>query len=154
MIRNWQIHKRSIQTLPVLILIVLGSVTQALSQQTPPASTPVTANSSQTITPAGDELGQCIQRLDKTLDALEKSENLRSDIASELVTCSSLRSKEEAYNQELLKAVALLTGAEKRNRSFFEKLQKQLEKVLAAATDPKNLITIVSLIVLTKELRK
>ena len=91
--------------------------------------------------------------LDKTLDAFEKLTRAKKDVDAELSTNKELRAKEEAYNAELLKAVALLVSSEKRDKSFFRKLIDQLGKVLRAATSPENLATIAGLIVILRNLK-
>lgn len=145
------INRHKILILPILLSAVLLTATAARSQTTQASSTIDTANNSQT-TAAADE--ECLRRLDKTLDALEKSQLAKTDVDAELLTNKNLLVKESEYNSELLKAVALLTSSEKRNRSFFEKLGIQLGKVLKAATDPKALATIVSLIILVRQIQK
>jgi len=93
------------------------------------------------------------QQLLKTLDAYEKLLKAKSDADAELVTNKDLRAKEEKYNDELLKAVALLVSSEKRDKSFFRKLLDQLGNVLKAATKPEALATIAGLIVIVRGLK-
>lgn len=149
--RNWRISYKLTQTLPILLLIILGGAIQASSQTTETKFPTDSVEISRKTIPADDG---CLQRLDKTLDALEKCGAAKADVDAQLVTEKSLRAKEEGYNGELLKAVVLLTSAEKRNRSFFEKLRIQLGKVLMAATDPKTIAAIVSIIVIADRLKK
>lgn len=93
------------------------------------------------------------QQLLKTLDAYEKLLKAKSDADAELVTNKDLRVKEEKYNDELLKAVALLVSSEKRDKSFFRKLLDQLGNLLKAATKPETLATIAGLIVIVRGLK-
>lgn len=88
--------------------------------------------------------------LNKTLDSLRELKIAKAAVDEELSTNKSLRAREEAYNAELLKAVSLLVSAEKRDKSFFKKLQERLEKILVAVTDPQALATIATLIILVK----
>ena len=89
--------------------------------------------------------------ISKTLADYKSLQTSKADADSELVTKTSLLVKEENYNAELLKAVALLVSSEKRNKSFGRKMLEALEKVLKAATKPEHLATIVTLIVLAKK---
>lgn len=91
--------------------------------------------------------------LDKTLDAYEKLVKAKSDVDAENLTNKNIIAKQDAYNSELLKAVALLTSAEKRDKSFFKKLLDQLGRILKAATQPEHLATIAGLIILIRNLK-
>jgi hypothetical protein len=103
--------------------------------------------------PEPDNLKECAQMLNKTLASFRALQTAKTKVDDELATNKSLRAKEEAYNAELLKAVALLTSSEKRDKSFFKKLLDQLGKALKAATNPQHLATIATLIVLIKNLK-
>lgn len=91
--------------------------------------------------------------LSKTLTVYKALRQSKADVDDELVTAKGLNVKESAYNQELLKAVTMLVSSEKRDKGFFKKLAEQLGKVLKAATNPENMATIVTLIVLAKKLQ-
>jgi hypothetical protein len=127
-------------------------VIPARSQETTPQPTPASVEISRTI-PDAKSLDDCAAQLEKTLDAYETLLKAKSDADAELITNKELRAKEETYNSELLKAVALLTSSEKRDKSFFKKLLDQLGNLLKTATNPAHLATIATLIVLIKNLK-
>ena len=108
---------------------------------------------SATTSPQTAPVDECARLLEKTLIAFEALKDAKTAVDAELATNKELRAKEEAYNAELLKAVALLTSSEKRNKSFFKKLLDQLGKVLKAATKPETLATIATMIVLVRGLK-
>jgi hypothetical protein len=141
--------KRIIQILLIGVLTTLATATAAHCQETTTPQKPDSATTSRTI-PRVDE---CSQLLEKTLIAFEALKDAKTAVDAELATNKELRAKEEAYNAELLKAVALLTSSEKRNKSFFKKLLDQLGKVLKAATKPETLATIATMIVLVRGLK-
>lgn len=144
--------KAKIQIFLILIFLTAFGAIQARSQETTTNQSSDSVKTSQT-TPAAQNDDECSQLLDKTLDAFEKLKKAKLDVDAELLTNKELRAKEEAYNQELLKAVALLVSSEKRDKSFFRKLLDQLGKVLKAATKPENLATIAGLIVIIRNLK-
>lgn len=94
---------------------------------------------------------------DSCADCFNKSrakDDLIKALEAENKTNLDLRKKEELHNEELLKAVALLTSSEKRNKSFFEKLRSQMGRVLQSATDPKTIATIISVILIVDRLKR
>lgn len=138
--------RRIIQILLSIMLLTLALATAANSQTPTPTSGDDSAPRSRPTRDAGD----CIQALDKALDALEKETAAKLALIRQSEVASDLLAKERAYNDELLKAVALLTSAEKRNKSFFRKLIDQLGRTLKAATRPEALITLAGLIVVLR----
>lgn len=145
-----QTSRRLIQTLPTLILLILCGVTAIRSQEISPAQSKDSAEISRSIPAADDE---CAQLLDKTLDAFEKLKISFAALDAELATNKNLLVKEQAYNEQLLRAVALLTSSEKRDKSFFKKLQDALGDILKYATKPEHLATIAGLIVIIRNLK-
>lgn len=144
-------HKVKTQIfLTLIFLIALGAI-QARSQEIKPNPENDSAEIFRTI-PSAVETDDCAAMLDKTLDAYEKLLKAKSDVDAELSTTKDLREKERIYNQELLKAVALLTSSEKRDKSFFKKLLNQFGKTLKAATTPEALTTIAGMIVIIRKL--
>lgn len=135
----------------ILITLTAFGAIQTFSQET----TTEQKTASVEISPktADAQTDECAQLLDKTLDAFEKLKKAKSDVDAELLTKNELLAKEAAFNQELLKALALLTSSEKRDKSFFRKLLDQLGNVLKAATKPENLATIAGLIVIIRNLK-
>lgn len=144
-------HKPLIQILPLILLMILLSAIQIRSQEITPKPENGSVKTSRQIQNVGDD---CAAMLDKTLDAFEKSQTALTLKTAENQTNIDLRRKEEIYNEELLKAVALLTSAERRNKSFFEKLRQQLGRVLQSATDPKTIGTIISVILIADRLKR
>lgn len=139
-----------IRTCSILISIILFAATATLSQETSPTPVRDSATISRSTPLVADE---CSRLLDKTLEAFEALKDAKTAVDAELAANKELRAKEEAYNAELLKAVALLTSSEKRNKSFFRKLADQLGKVLKAATKPETLATIAGLIILVRNVK-
>ncbi len=135
-----------IQIFLLILLTVLGGVTHANSQIQTPKSGDDSARPSRVIQGADD----CIQALDKTLEALERETAARLALVQQVAAGESLLAKEREFNAELLKAVELLTSAEKRNKSFFRRLTEQLTRVLKAATRPESLVTLAGLIIVLR----
>src|ERR1044072_439640 len=127
-------HKVKIQIFLMLITLTAFGAIQIRSQETSANQNKDSAEIFRKTRSADD----CAQLLEKTLDAFEKLKVAKADVDAELVTNKDLLVKEETYNQELLKAVALLTSSEKRDKSFFRKLVDQLGNVLKAATKPES----------------
>ena len=123
------------------IFILLSSCSCAYSQTTDSNPPKV-----EILQSTADSCADCFAR-SKAKDALIQS------LEAELSTNKDLRAKEENYNAELLRAVALLTSSEKRNKSFFEKLRAQMGKVLMSATDPRTITTIVSIILILDKIK-
>ena len=149
--RKSPFSSKAIQTLPLLLLIILCAAIPARSQETPAPSTKDSVENSPATVPAAD---LCLQRLDKTLDALTAARAAGRDKDAQIATGGALLVKEQSYNDELLKAVALLTSSEKRDKNFFGKLREQLGRVLQTATDPKTITTIVSIILIVDRLKR
>ena len=146
-------HKAKIQIFLILIFLTAFSAIQIRSQEIPPAQKSDSAEIFPTTQNVRQNDDECSQMLDKTLDAFEKLKVAKENVDAELVTSKDLLSKESAYNAELLKAVALLTSSEKRDKSFFRKLLDQVGKALKAATSPEHLATIAGLIIIIRNLK-
>lgn len=145
--RKSPIKNLKIQILLIAFMLTLVSVTAIKAQTISTKQNEDSATNSRQIPSVNDE---CSQMLNKTLDSLRELKIAKAAVDEELSTNKSLRAREEAYNAELLKAVSLLVSAEKRDKSFFKKLQERLEKILVAVTDPQALATIATLIILVK----
>lgn len=157
-----------IRVLPLLLLISASSAIQAFSQETRPmnsvenSATIQPAPSGENETPAPDDpFAVCNQRLLKALDGFKKAKEeivtKDGEIASqkgELKTKDGIIASQNEFNGNLLKAVALLTSSEKRDKNFFEKLKSRLGDLLKTATDPQHIATIVGLIVVVNQLKK
>lgn len=157
-----------IRVLPLVLLMLAFGAIQVFSQETRPTNS---VENSAAIQPApngepetpalDDPFAVCNQRLLKALDGFKnaKTEIVTKDgeIASqkaELKTKDGIIASQNAFYGNLLKAVALLTSSERRDKNFFEKLKSRLGDLLKTATDPQYIATIIGLIVVVNQLKK